>query len=83
MKKRKTKNKIFKCVNKQCTFIFFRNLRNNYNEIVIPEGMTGTLIFDDKKVHLNCDKIIVPYGTAWFTMSINDLHGCTIFENLV
>lgn len=62
-------------------FIFIKDFKNLYGQVIIPKETSGTLVFDGCKVHISCDTIISEQGTAWFTVKYDDLKHCVMLES--
>ena len=66
----------------QHRFLFIKDFVNNYGQIVIPKGTTGTLIFDESRIYLSCDRIVKEQGTAWLTIKFEYVKDCMSIKQL-
>lgn len=67
---------------KRYRFLFAKNFINNHGQIVISKGTSGSLVFDDIKVHLFCDRIVKSQGTSCFTIKFDYLRDVVLIEGM-
>ena len=68
---------------KRYRFLFVKNFTNNHDQIIIPKGTSGTLMFDGSRARLSCDRVVKSQGTAWFIVQFEHIKNSIFIKEML